>query len=88
MRATESGEYMVLVEDDGIGIQDKVLDGGPGEHLGLKILQERAARIHGDLKIESESSEGTRIILRFPQPREEPAVGHTVEVAAPVRTVS
>ncbi|HHJ17577.1 MAG TPA: GAF domain-containing protein [Gammaproteobacteria bacterium] len=88
MRASEDGDYMVLVEDDGIGIQDKVLDGGPGEHLGLKILQERAARIHGDLKIESETGEGTRIILRFPQPREDNAVGHTVEVASPVRTAS
>ncbi|MCO6413391.1 MAG: GAF domain-containing protein [Thiogranum sp.] len=68
MRASRDGDYMVLVEDDGVGIQDKVSEDGPGEHLGLKILQERAARIGGKLKIESEAGEGTRVILRFPRP--------------------
>ena len=41
MRATRGKNYMVLIEDDGIGIPEKVDDGGPGEHLGLQILQER-----------------------------------------------
>jgi len=76
---------MVLIEDDGIGIQDKVIDGGPGEHLGLKILQERAARIGGDLKIESEAGEGTRVILLFTQPQEEPAISDTLKVEFPAR---
>ena len=42
------------------------MDSGPGEHLGLNILEERAARIGGDIKIESDVGEGTRVILRFP----------------------
>ena len=83
MRAGKDGNYMVLIEDDGIGIQDRVIDGGPGEHLGLKILQERAACIGGDLTIESETGEGTRIILLFTQPREEPAVSDTLKVEFP-----
>jgi len=83
MRAGKDGNYMVLIEDDGIGIQDRVIDGGPGEHLGLKILQERAARIGGDLKIESETGEGTRIILLFTQAREEPAISDTLKVEFP-----
>ncbi len=83
MRAGKDGNYMVLIEDDGIGIQDRVIDGGPGEHLGLKILQERAALIGGDLKIESETGEGTRIILLFTQAREEPAISDTLKVEFP-----
>jgi len=85
MRAGKDRNYMVLIEDDGIGIQDKVTDDGPGEHLGLKILQERAARIGGDLKIESEAGEGTRVILLFTQPQEEPAISDTLKVEFPAR---
>jgi two-component system nitrate/nitrite sensor histidine kinase NarX len=85
MRAGKDRNYMVLIEDDGIGIQDKVIDGGPGEHLGLKILQERAARIGGDLKIESEAGEGTRVILLFTQSQEEPAISDTLKVEFPAR---
>jgi two-component system nitrate/nitrite sensor histidine kinase NarX len=76
MRAGKDRRYMVMVEDDGIGIQNKVMEGGPGEHLGLNILQERAARIGGELKIESEIGEGTRIILRFPKPESPPEDDH------------
>ncbi len=83
MRASKDKEYMVLIEDDGIGIQDKGVDGGPGEHLGLKILKERAVRIGGDLKIESEPGEGTRIILLFTQPQEEPVPSDTLNVEFP-----
>lgn len=72
MRALPGNEFLVLIEDDGIGIQQPV-DSAPGEHLGLKILKERAARIGGTLRIESESGEGTRVILKFHRPEE--AVG-------------
>jgi len=85
MRAGKDRNYMVLIEDDGIGIQDKTVDGGPGEHLGLKILQERAARIGGDLKIESEAGEGTRVILLFTQDQEEPANSDTLKVEFPAQ---
>jgi two-component system nitrate/nitrite sensor histidine kinase NarX len=88
MRATRNKNYMVLIEDDGIGIPEKVDDGGPGEHLGLQILQERAARIGGDLKIESEAGEGTRIILNFEQPQEDSEIGDTLEVEFPAQTAN
>jgi two-component system nitrate/nitrite sensor histidine kinase NarX len=89
MRAgRKGGDYMVLVEDDGVGFQDKTVHGGPGEHLGLKILRERAARIGGKLKIETESGEGTRVILRFPQPRDETAINHAVTVELPERAAN
>jgi two-component system nitrate/nitrite sensor histidine kinase NarX len=80
MRAAKNGDYMVLVEDDGVGIQGQADDDGPGEHLGLKILQERAARIGGRLRIESEAGEGTRVTLSFSQPREEPLLNPEADV--------
>jgi two-component system nitrate/nitrite sensor histidine kinase NarX len=69
LRACDDGEYRVLVEDDGVGFAGTV-DGGPGEHVGLKILHERAVRLGGTLRIESEPGEGTRILLKFKRPQE------------------
>jgi two-component system nitrate/nitrite sensor histidine kinase NarX len=58
--------YEVLIEDDGVGITRELESGGPGDHIGLTVMQERAKRIGGSLTIESEAGEGTRILLRFP----------------------
>jgi two-component system nitrate/nitrite sensor histidine kinase NarX len=66
-----TGAYMLLVEDDGIGIGfgPAPVEGGPGEHIGLAIMQERAFRMGADLRIESEPGEGTRVELVFPVER-------------------
>ncbi|ROR32163.1 GAF domain-containing sensor histidine kinase [Inmirania thermothiophila] len=64
------GEYHVLVEDDGVGFEGRHLEGRPGEHVGLSIMQERARRLGGELRIESEPGEGTRVDLRFRDPGE------------------
>jgi two-component system nitrate/nitrite sensor histidine kinase NarX len=60
-----SGEYRLLVEDDGIGFDDSSRTGGPGEQIGLTIMEERARRLGGDLSIESEPGEGTRVELVY-----------------------
>jgi two-component system nitrate/nitrite sensor histidine kinase NarX len=65
LRGADDGHFNVLVEDDGQGIQTKVLDDAPGEHIGLSIMRERAARLGGELTIESEPGEGTRVELQF-----------------------
>ncbi len=52
----------ILIEDDGVGINKQVY-GSAGEHVGLTIMRERAARIGGDLRVESEPGEGTRVVL-------------------------
>ena len=65
VRCEPGGTYRILVEDDGVGIGKPAIDASPGEHLGLSIMHERARRISGDLRIESESGEGTRISLSF-----------------------
>ncbi len=62
----ESGEYVLLVEDDGVGFSAvRKAAGRPGEHIGLSILEERARRIGASLEIESEPGEGTRVEVRF-----------------------
>jgi two-component system nitrate/nitrite sensor histidine kinase NarX len=61
IRCDEEDRYHVLIEDDGIGIESTTMQGQPGEHVGLSIMQERARRIGGELIIESEPGEGTRV---------------------------
>ena len=62
-----NGRCRILIEDDGIGISKKIY-GSPGEHIGLAIMQERASRLGGTLRVESEPGEGTRIVLEIKQP--------------------
>ncbi|MDD3518609.1 MAG: GAF domain-containing protein [Chromatiales bacterium] len=69
MRATPQGDCRVLVEDDGSGMAARAVSGGPGEHIGLSVMEERATRIGGELRIESEPGEGTRMSLSFQYPR-------------------
>ena len=66
IRQTSDEHYHVLIEDDGVGIDDQNITGQPGEHVGLSIMKERARRINGEVTIESEPGEGTRIELDFP----------------------
>jgi len=68
LRCNNSDKHMLMIEDDGTGIVEPVLDGKPGEHVGLSIMKERAQRLGGELNIESEVGEGTRVILQFTSP--------------------
>jgi two-component system nitrate/nitrite sensor histidine kinase NarX len=60
-----AGRYTLLVEDDGVGFEGTAREGHPGEHIGLSIMEERARRLGGQLKIESEVGEGTRVELLY-----------------------
>jgi len=62
---TGETDYQVLIEDDGIGFSEQPTDGRAGEHIGLKIMQERARRFGGQLEVESEIGDGTRVTLGF-----------------------
>jgi len=66
LRSDTQGDCSILIEDDGVGFAD-VPDSEVtlGDHLGLSIMHERAKRIGGTVKIESEPNEGTRISLEF-----------------------
>jgi len=72
LRETKDRHCQVLIEDDGVGIDDSNVPGLPGEHVGLSIMQERARRINGVVSIESDAGEGTRVELDFPISRQNP----------------
>jgi two-component system nitrate/nitrite sensor histidine kinase NarX len=59
------GDYVLLVEDDGVGFSIPKTGGHTGEHIGLSIMRERARRIGAELRIESEPEDGTRVELQF-----------------------
>ena len=70
MYSSEEGRCSILVEDDGVGLPDPLPEPNPttGEHIGLRIMQERAERIGGEIHFESEPGEGTLIQLNFDAP--------------------
>lgn len=70
LREASNQHCQVLIEDDGVGFNDPNVKGMPGEHVGLSIMQERARRVNGELSIESEEGEGTRVELDFPISRD------------------
>lgn len=65
LNCNPEGEYLLLVEDDGVGFVDTKPVGSPGEHIGLSIMGERAKRLGGTFRIESEPGEGTRVELTY-----------------------
>jgi two-component system nitrate/nitrite sensor histidine kinase NarX len=67
MLNNEDDLYTVLIEDDGLGMPGpgELI---PGEHAGLAIMRERTERLPGQIVIESEPGEGTRIVLIFNAP--------------------
>jgi len=67
MLNNEGDLYTVLIEDDGLGMTGSI-EGVSGEHAGLAIMQERTERLPGQIVIESEPGEGTRIVLIFNAP--------------------
>jgi len=69
LRGDDEGNYRVLIEDDGVGLPERLQrNGHAGEHIGLSIMKDRARRIGGELTIDSEPGEGTRVVLEFRLP--------------------
>ncbi len=68
MLNNEDDLYTVLIEDDGLGMTATADGTAPGEHAGLAIMRERTQRVPGQIVIESEPGEGTRIVLIFTAP--------------------
>ena len=58
-------DFIVLIEDDGVGFAEPKTSYHSGEHIGLSIMRDRAMRFGGKLHVESEPGEGTRIVLEF-----------------------
>ncbi len=66
IRSSETSHSEILIEDDGIGLDNPNLTNSLGEHIGLSVMEERARRIGGSISIETETGEGTQILLTFP----------------------
>jgi signal transduction histidine kinase len=74
----QDDHYELVIVDDGIGFdldrhQDRI-----GNHFGLSIMRARAARLGGQLTIDSQPGAGTTVILAWP----EPGAGEPGEVLA------
>ncbi|QKU65010.1 nitrate/nitrite two-component system sensor histidine kinase NarQ [Vibrio cholerae] len=63
----QQGRVQVTIEDDGVGFdpQDHKLN-----HYGMSIMQERAARLRGELKVESTPGKGCKVVLTYQQSEE------------------
>ncbi len=55
-------EVQIVVEDDGIGFAGQAAE---LNHYGMSIMQERAARLNGELIIESSPNIGCKVILKY-----------------------
>ncbi len=61
----QSRQCRVLVEDDGVGLKKVPQENVAGRHIGLNLLRERARRLGGELRVESEPGEGVQVALNF-----------------------
>jgi two-component system nitrate/nitrite sensor histidine kinase NarQ len=58
----EGGEVLVVIKDNGDGFDSS---SSKTNHYGMSIMQERAARLNGDLTIEAAQGEGCTVILKY-----------------------
>mgnify|MGYP000527038053 CR=1 FL=1 len=63
LQSLQSGEVEVLVQDDGVGIPDKLAE---LNHYGVIIMQERASSLHGKITIQRRAEGGTEVKLLIP----------------------
>jgi signal transduction histidine kinase len=59
-------EAMITVTDDGRGFDPQSLTGEGRMRFGLNIMRARAARLRGELQINSRPGQGTEVLLRWP----------------------
>jgi signal transduction histidine kinase len=56
----------VTVHDDGRGFDPDALSGGMEEHVGLRVMRERAEEVGGNLTVQSALGQGTELVVRVP----------------------
>ena len=64
--ALEDGWTRVSIHDDGRGFNPVVSSAGIEEHIGLRVMRERAKDAGGDLSLKSALGQGTELVVRFP----------------------
>jgi len=69
IQATESGGTVEFaIEDNGLGIGDRIVTGEDSGSLGLTLVRGLAMQLGGEAEIRRKSTGGTRIAVRFPLP--------------------
>jgi two-component system nitrate/nitrite sensor histidine kinase NarX len=61
-----AGGYRFVVRDNGRGFDSAKGPSDASEHVGLRIMRERAQRIGGALDVRSAPGEGTEVVLSLP----------------------
>ena len=80
--ALERGpDYAITVRDNGRGFDLGGSRGKAADHVGLKIMDERAARIGGRVSVRSRPGAGTEVELHLPVAPRQPAA-ESLEAAA------
>lgn len=60
------GAARVTVRDDGQGFEPGGSDYGGGEHVGLRVMRERAEEIGGSVSLHSARGQGTEVVVQVP----------------------
>jgi two-component system nitrate/nitrite sensor histidine kinase NarX len=58
--------YLFCVRDNGRGFDPAILHDSAGQHVGLRIMKERAQRIGGQIRIDSRAGHGAELTLALP----------------------
>jgi len=64
----QAGHLTLFIQDDGLGFD---IDSIPPDHLGIAIMRERASSIGAQLRIESQTGQGTTVELDWKPVRKE-----------------
>jgi two-component system nitrate/nitrite sensor histidine kinase NarX len=59
-------ELTIIIEDDGQGFDPAHLPADGRDHFGLKVMRARSVRLGGQIQIESQPGQGSRITLTWP----------------------
>ncbi len=65
LRTVDNG-LQILVRDDGVGFDPGSVAEAPGQHLGLRLMRERAAALDGRVTILSRPGQGTELRVWLP----------------------
>ncbi len=66
MLDTDDKRVRVMVEDNGKGFDVEQVLGGPQKTIGLSALKERIELLGGELQVDSQPGQGTRVVMDVP----------------------
>ncbi len=64
--ALEDGRARITVDDDGRGFDPEASYAEMDEHVGLRVMRERAEEVGGSLSLQSAAGQGTELVVHVP----------------------